>query len=638
MTTSSSEPFVRGEGSSGRSSRGGGDRGSLSGESPGVGGAHNRPVVSGLNIRPRRVALLMALGYILLLAPFLGLSSIGGSSEARETHVAAIIRDTGEWVLPLRNGVVPSKPPFFHWVTAALGEAYGAVTPAVARGTSLLFGAGVIYLTVLLGIRLSSGVAVLSREQSTAIGLGAGFVLASTYGFTQLALDARVDMTYTFFVVLAVYALLAPFSRESVVARGRTMPLTERDFALFFGACGGAILAKGPIGFVLPTVIAGGILVYLVGWRVACGACLRPRFSWLLLVALALPWYLAAAARGDAAFIERQIIFENLKRFTGAEHMNNEPPWFYFGSLLRSAFPWSLVFIAHLGLVPWVRPAATPYGEGRLPGARLRASGAVWFLLGFIFLSLASGKRHSYLLPLYSGLSIFVAWCTVELLGRFDDAARATGLKRMGVINRALAGVALLLGCSVCGFIVVGEQVDPSWELIRRWLESNAHLIGAACGVIMGLQLAGLTRIGQGRSFVSLSAAATIVWLLGAAITGGYGIKSELKGFDRMSIEIATRLEPHDEVVLLKTPYNEYFDPFLFYLGRAVRIAPPIRSSIVCDGKTRHVARSDWFSNLEAEPTLPVREIHTAYQTYDAMIGRRDRGIVLFECGTTPIS
>jgi len=583
-----------------------------------------------------RVALIVAFGYGLLLAPFLGLSSIGGSSEARETHVASIIRETGEWVLPLRNGVVPSKPPFFHWVTSALGELYGAVTPAVARGTSLMFGAGVILLTVLLGIRLSSGVGALSREQSTAIGLGAGFVLASTYGFTQLALDARVDMTYTFFVVLAVYGILAPFSRESALARGRKIPLAERDFALFFGACGGAILAKGPIGFVLPTVIAGGVLVYLVGWRGALGVCLKPRLSWLLLLALALPWYLAAAERGDDAFIQRQIIFENLKRFTGAEHMNNEPPWFYVGSLFRSAFPWSLVFIAHLGLVPLRRAPAAPYGEGQLPAARLRASGAVWFLLGFIFLSLASGKRHSYLLPLYPGMSIFVAWCTVELLGRFDDAARATWSRRMRVVNRALAGSAFLLVGAVFGFVLLGEQGDPTRELMRRWLESNSHLLGVAAGGIVGLHVAGLAGIGRGRYFVGLSAAATVVWLLGAAITGGYGVKSELKGFDRMSLEIGARLEPDDEVVLLKTPYNEYFDPFLFYLGRSVRIAPPERSSIVCNGKTRHLARSDWFSNLATDPTLPVREIHTVYQTYDALIGRRDRGIVLFECGASP--
>lgn len=596
------------------------------------------PSSSGHSPAPCIIAAVLALGYVILLGPFLGLSAIGGSSEAREVHVASIIATTGEWVLPLRNGVVPSKPPFFHWVTALLGGVVGEVTPAVARATSLLFGAGVVFLVVILGIRLSRGVAGMTAEQSRFVGIGAGFVLASTYGFTQLALDARVDMAYSFFVVLAVFAILAPFSRETVEAQGRPMPLRERDFALFFGACGGAVLAKGPIGFVLPSLIVGSVLVYLVGWRAALGAMARPRVSWLLLGAIALPWYLAAAERGSDAFIQRQLLFENIRRFTGAEHMNNEPPWFYVGSLLRGAFPWSLVFLAHLGLIPWRRTAAKPYGEGRFSGGRLRACGAIWFLVGFVFLSLASGKRHSYLLPLYPGMSIFVAWCTVDLLGRFDDAARAVWFRRIMALNRLLGGLAALVIVGVTSFIAVGWAAEPTWEVTRRWLNAHAVPLSVASAVVIGLHLVGLVRRSVGPRFGLYSGAATLVWLLAALTTLGYGAKAELKGFDRMAAAVRERLAPGDDVVVLKTPYDEYFDPFMFYLGRPVRILPPEVGSIDCQGGSRYLGRADWFSNLAGGGAGQVREITTVYQTYDETIGRRDRGIVLFECVATPAS
>jgi len=38
--------------------------------------------------------------------------------EAREALVVQGIVRNHEWILPLRNGAIPSKPPFFHWLAA----------------------------------------------------------------------------------------------------------------------------------------------------------------------------------------------------------------------------------------------------------------------------------------------------------------------------------------------------------------------------------------------------------------------------------------------------------------------------------------------------------------------------------------
>jgi 4-amino-4-deoxy-L-arabinose transferase-like glycosyltransferase len=45
--------------------------------------------------------------------------------EAREALVVQGIVRNREWILPLRNGEIPSKPPFFHWLAALPAFVFG---------------------------------------------------------------------------------------------------------------------------------------------------------------------------------------------------------------------------------------------------------------------------------------------------------------------------------------------------------------------------------------------------------------------------------------------------------------------------------------------------------------------------------
>ena len=74
------------------------------------------------------IAFLFSLSLFLVFLPLLSVAVIGSSTEAREVHIAKLMFETGDWVLPLRNGLVPSKPPLFHWLTATIGLMSGGVT------------------------------------------------------------------------------------------------------------------------------------------------------------------------------------------------------------------------------------------------------------------------------------------------------------------------------------------------------------------------------------------------------------------------------------------------------------------------------------------------------------------------------
>src|SRR5207245_10591886 len=60
--------------------------------------------------------------------------------EAREGLVAREMVETGDWILPLWNvTVVPSKPPFFHWLVAAGTRLTGGqVTERTLRAPSVV--------------------------------------------------------------------------------------------------------------------------------------------------------------------------------------------------------------------------------------------------------------------------------------------------------------------------------------------------------------------------------------------------------------------------------------------------------------------------------------------------------------------
>src|SRR5262249_1186610 len=98
-----------------------------------------------LNIR---FGLLLTLLHFAIVAPLISLPQIGGSSEAREAHVVKIIATTGNWLLPIRNGLIPSKPMLFHWLGAAIAN-LGVDPLLAARLASSLFGCGIIFLTFL---------------------------------------------------------------------------------------------------------------------------------------------------------------------------------------------------------------------------------------------------------------------------------------------------------------------------------------------------------------------------------------------------------------------------------------------------------------------------------------------------------
>jgi hypothetical protein len=148
---------------------------------------------------------------------------------------------------------------------------------------------------------------------------------------------------------------------------------------------------------------------------------LEPRWGIPLFAALALAWYVLVARREGFAFLEMNLLRENVEAFaSGFEHPR--PFWYHLAHLPLSSFPWILL-------------APLAWRARRAPGV---APAFAWSGLLLLFLTLASNKRASYLSwfhPAYA-LALGVAFPACGLHVR----RRIAGLAPIAALSVALAG------------------------------------------------------------------------------------------------------------------------------------------------------------------------------------------------------
>ena len=290
----------------------------------------------------------------------------------------------GHWAVPHVNGVVTTdKPPLFFWSIAAASFPAGKVTPWTARIPSALAG----LLTVLLVLRLAGGPAAL--------------VLATTYLFWDKARSAQIDALLTFLIAVALAAFWAWRSGR---AEGRRAGL------LFWGAAGLAVLAKGPVGVMLPVGVALALLI----WERDLGAWRRfaPFAGPLLFLVLCGAWA-CWASWGPEYSVVGALREHFVNRAVHGMH-HKQPPWYYLGALPPGLFPWT-------GLLP----GALVLAWRRRREEALDRFLFVWFVFIVVFFSISTEKRNLYVLPAYPAFAILAA--------RLLDAAERGAIARRWV-------------------------------------------------------------------------------------------------------------------------------------------------------------------------------------------------------------
>src|SRR5579863_1623255 len=240
---------------------------------------------------PPLAILVLTLAGIALFLVNLGGYPFYTKGEPREAVTVFNMLHGGGFILPLRAGIeVPSKPLLMHWLAAIISMMAGGVSEWTVRMPSGLFAIGGMLAAYLY----------LRRLFDDRIGFLAALVLGTTVQYLQAGSGARVDTTLTFFLEIAFFEFI-------MIAEG----LTARRMTLYF-AIAMAVLSKGPVGLVLPGLVALVWIAIERRWEVLRE--MRLVRGAALVALLAGGWYLAAALTGGSAFVHKQLLAENLFR------------------------------------------------------------------------------------------------------------------------------------------------------------------------------------------------------------------------------------------------------------------------------------------------------------------------------------
>jgi 4-amino-4-deoxy-L-arabinose transferase-like glycosyltransferase len=428
---------------------------------------------------PRRSRGLLAALAALVLLPGLGRLDLWEPDEPRIAQVAEELRSlehgrAGLVLLHLNGEPYTEKPPLYYWIAAALGAPAGRVGEWAARLPSAVAGVAAVALTAAFGALLLGPRA----------GLFGGALLLSTWEFAYLARRAQFDVLLTVFETLA----LLGFWRLD-----RGLGSRAANAALFHGAMGLAVLTKGPVGVLVPLLVA---LAFLA-WERRPRAIARALPPWALLLSLApgLAWLAAAAAAAPSGFVADAVGENVLGRFfSGTSH--ERPFYYYLYQFPLDALPWSLLWPA-----VWLAARRDALAPGTAPERR-----RAWrFLLAWVgasllFFSFSSGKRGLYLLPAFPAVSLLVADALLALAGAAGEriprwiARLAGGVGALVVLGAAAAAVsgaagevAVPIAFGAAAALAIAAAAAAFRALPR---EAYARRIGVMVAGVLAVELA----------------------------------------------------------------------------------------------------------------------------------------------------
>lgn len=317
----------------------------------------------------------MGLMFVSLLFLFfnLGFEPLYDWDEAWYAQVALELKDSSNWTnLSWQNKAFYDKPPLVFWLMAFSMQLAGN-SEAVIRFTSACCGLGCIGFTVLIAFQLF---------KNHQIACWSGLILLLSPPFLQNARMAMLDTSVSLGLLSGAFGAL----------KARKNPSYTLLIGLGFGW---ALMSKGVIGFLL-------ILILIPFWLWEKETQLW-RNPWLyagLLIGLIplIYWY----SLQSQEFWKVHWGFHVMARATQVLDGHGGGFFFYITYLLSAWQPWCILVIP---AIPFLRK------HMHLPSTRFIVC---WVFIPLLTFSLAQTKLPWYILPIYPGLAIGLAWFLTE--------------------------------------------------------------------------------------------------------------------------------------------------------------------------------------------------------------------------------
>jgi 4-amino-4-deoxy-L-arabinose transferase-like glycosyltransferase len=475
--------------------------------------------------------LLLAATWSVLCLPRLGGPSLWDIDEGNNGDCAREMYESGDWVVPrFNNQTRYDKPVLLYWLQAACYSAFG-VNEFAARLPSAVAALFALLVTCELGRGLFGKRA----------GLLAALILASSVSFSASAHFANPDALLDLFTALSLYCWWSNFAK-----RGRGWSVAAA------AASGLGVLAKGPVGLLLP----GAVVVLFIAWRRDWPRLLDRRLLWAVLAFLvaAAPWYVWVGVETKGQWLIEFWQQHHYRRMTEALENHRGPLFYYVPVLLAGFAPWS-IFLGPTAWLAWRGARAAAQGAER-PAFQFLIC---WFAVFFAFFSVVSTKLPNYILPSYPAVAVLTG-CFLDKWLRGDVALPAWVL-RASMVCLALMGVGVVAG------LLIASGVLPLPLNRGRFLPGleRCAVLGMmwVAGALLG---AWFLRRGRRGGVVVTLAVVAVGFSVGAGAWGALSV-------DRYKAprELARALPPDYSHRDIRVATFDYFQPSLvFYCGREV--------------------------------------------------------------------
>jgi len=357
--------------------------------------------------------------------------------EAKNTECAREMLERGDGVVPTVNyNLRTDKPPLHYYFMMASFKLFG-INEWAARFFSAVFGALTIFITFWYTRRFANpGIALWTVFA----------LLASVHLCIQFHL-AVPDPYLTFFFTWSLFLFYA------VVSDRRTYEIIWLYVAIGLGT-----LAKGPVAIVLPGLVFLFFLIFSKQMNGAVIRSLKPFWGAVIVLAIALPWYLLVGFETEGEWTRSFFLKHNVGRFLGEMEGHGGVFLVTFGYVLAGMFPFSLF------LVQAFRNAAKDRHNHFVLFSAVAASVII------LFFSFSGTKLPNYTVPSYPFLAILLA----VYFSKFPELK--TNIKPSFISL-------LVIGVMLVPALIAGLQFDPvlkneSWV---AWYFLPASL-GLVCG------------------------------------------------------------------------------------------------------------------------------------------------------------
>lgn len=329
---------------------------------------------------------------------------------------------SADWVSPrIYGNVWFDKPIFFYWLTALSFQLFGFSEWAARLAPALFAAVGVVLLYWFV-----------SKTNTRRSALLAVVIMGTSFEYILLAKLVITDMVFFVFNCAALGFFYLGYVK---------MDGTKRWYLAAYVSMALAVLTKGPIGALLPTLVMLLVILLQRNWTELKEMYLLT--GALLFAIVALPWYAAMYTLHGMEFINNFFGVHNYLRATVSEHPKDNVSYYYLAVFVLSMLPWSALAIKAL---------IQGYKDLRSRKSPLLLFLFLWIAAYFGFYSLMATKYLTYTFPILFPVAILTAIQLERMLAQ-------------GKTKEIFYWIGVPAALLMVGYMIAAYRYLAGWEL-----------------------------------------------------------------------------------------------------------------------------------------------------------------------------